>query len=168
LQERNIDAKIINVLENLFSKTFTAVKWNNIISNMVPLITSVKQGGLLSSLAFSIFIDVVLTTLEQSGFGCFIGQKCFNSFMYADDLILLSITVTDLQRMFNLCSDAFCQLDLPINVSKWHCLRLGPRFNINCSPLSIQGVDVEWVKINTNDLNEYKVFGCYTLPSKDF
>ena len=48
--------------------------------------------------------------------------------------------------MFNICSDVFSDLDLPINATKCHCLRIGPRFKIPCASLSIQGVDVNWVK----------------------
>ena len=66
--------------------------------------------------------------------------------MYADDIILLSLTVTDLQLVFNLCADVFSDLDLPINISKCHCMRIGPRFNETCSTLTIQDVDVNWVQ----------------------
>ena len=54
--------------------------------------------------------------------------------MYADDIILLSISISDLQLMFNMCSKVFNDLDLPINISKSHCLRIGPR---HAKPASI-------------------------------
>ena len=66
--------------------------------------------------------------------------------MYADDLILLSISVSDLQSMFKICENVFCNSDLSINVSKCHCLRIGPRFSAECKPLVIQGCDVAWVE----------------------
>ena len=66
--------------------------------------------------------------------------------MYADDIILLSISVTDLQLMFNLCSEVFTDLDLPINVSKCHCICIGPRCNTMCSTLNIQGAAVHWAE----------------------
>jgi len=72
--------------------------------------------------------------------------------------------------MFNLCSDVFCQLDLPINVDKCHCLRIGPRFYIKCSPLSIQGVDVEWVKSKKFlgvTLCQAKTFNCDWVEPKN-
>ena len=65
--------------------------------------------------------------------------------MYADDVILLSTTVTDLQRMFNLCSEIFSDLDLPINVDKCPSLRIGPRCDNICCTLQIQGQAVHWV-----------------------
>ena len=47
--------------------------------------------------------------------------------MYADDLILISISVVDLQSLINLCVDVFCDLDLPINNAKCECTPIGPR-----------------------------------------
>ena len=145
LQDKNIDVKIINVIENWFSKNCTTVKWRDKMSKKVPLLSGVKQGGILSPLLFSLIVDVVLTKLENSGLGCFIGVKCYNSYFYDDDVILLSNSVTDLKCMFDLCSEVFTELDLPINISKCHAMRIGPRFNIACSALTIQGAVVPWV-----------------------
>ena len=64
--------------------------------------------------------------------------------MYADDLILLSITVTDLQRLLDMCNILFSNLDLPINISKCHCVRIGPRLNLECKNLTINGKDINW------------------------
>ena len=60
--------------------------------------------------------------------GCNIRKMYFNSFMYADDLILLSISVCDLQNMVNLCKLEFDWLDMRINVKKSMCLGIGNRF----------------------------------------
>src|SRR5688500_6489519 len=65
--------------------------------------------------------------------------------MYADDLMLLSITVTELQRLLDMCNSLFSDLDLPINISKCHCLSTGPRFNLKCKNLSINGKDTSCV-----------------------
>jgi len=88
----------------------------------------------------------VLKKLEDSGLGCFISFKCYNSYLYCDDIVLLSVSVTDMQLMFNVCCTVFDDLDLPINVSKCHCLRVGPRYNVKCCPLAIQGSCIEWVE----------------------
>ena len=105
------------------------MKWNKVISEQVPLLSGVKQGGILSPLLFTLYVDILLEKLEQSGLGWCIGMNCYNSFMYADDIILLSISVTDLQLMFKLCVDILNDLNLSIN-DKCNCLRIGPRCNI--------------------------------------
>ena len=80
--------------------------------------------------------------------------------MYADDIILLSNTVTDLQLLFNLCSNIFKDLDLPINVLKSHCLRVGPRYRSACAQLTLCGTVVDWV-------NEIRFLGIYLLSGKN-
>ena len=72
--------------------------------------------------------------------------------MYADDIILFSISVTDLQLMFNLRANVLADLDLPINVPKCHCLRIRSRFNTACSTITVQGVSIQW-------LNKIKFLG---------
>jgi len=163
LQERNVSKDIINILENWFFKNSTTIKLHNVRSRDVSLMSGVKQGGILSPLLFTLYVNVILEKLEKSGLGCFIGRKCFNSFMYADDLMLLSITVTDLQRLLDMCYILFSNLDLPINISKCHCLRIGPRYNVECKNLIINEKEIDWVKQTkflgvtiTND----KVFKC--------
>jgi len=111
LQEKGVDFKIINILENWFSKNVTTIKWNGLRSEQVPLFSGVKQGGILSPHLFALFVDKVLSKLELSGLGCYISYKCYNSFMYADDLIIISSTVTDLQLLFSLCSEILTTLD---------------------------------------------------------
>jgi len=145
LQEKNVNTDIINILQNWFLKNSTTIKWHNVRSRDVPLMSGVKQGGILSPLLFTLYVNVILEKLEKSGLGCFIGHRCCNSYMYADDLILLSITVTDLQHLLDMCHSLFSDLDLPINISKCHCLRIGPRYNLECRKLIINGENICWV-----------------------
>jgi hypothetical protein len=46
--------------------------------------------------------------------------------MYADDLILMSASVLDLQIMLNICNDVADDLCLKFNASKCKCLQIGP------------------------------------------
>ena len=146
LQKRNVNSGIINILENWFAKNFTTVKWNNVTSSRVPLLSGVKQGGVLPPILFTLFVDCVLELLEESNLGCFINYTCYNSFMYADYIMLMSLSVSDLQLMLNMCNNVFNDLDLPINVAKCHCLRIGPRYKSPCASLKMQGVDLNWVE----------------------
>ena len=135
---------MINVLENWFSKSYSSTRWGNNLSTYVPLLAGVRQWGILSPLPFSLFVDVILKKLEDSDLGCYINFQSYNSCMYADDIILLSISVHDLHLMFNLCSNVFADSDLPINVSKSHCLRIGPRCNVACRALRLNKCPIEW------------------------
>jgi hypothetical protein len=146
LQKKRVNPKIIDVMENWFHIGSACVKWINVLSDPVILTAGVRQGGILSPLLFSAYIDILLIELEKSKLGCFINGKCFNSFLYADDLLLMSISITDLQTMTNKCVEILNSLDLQINAEKTCCLRIGKRYQSACKEISIDGCLVRWVR----------------------
>ena len=95
-------------------------------------------------LLFSLYVDIVLEKLGKSNIGCYINGLCFNSFMYADDLILLNITVSDMQSLLNICVQSLSDLDLPINIDKSICMRVGPMFKAVCANLCIKEQLLQW------------------------
>ena len=95
---------------------------------------------------FSIYIDIVLETLESSNLGCFINNRCVNSYLYADDLILISPSVHGLQSLISLANITFLGLGFEINPSKSCCLRIGNRFMSKCQDICINGTPLPWVK----------------------
>ena len=66
--------------------------------------------------------------------------------MFADDHILLSNSIADVQAMVTLCADFFDSVDLAINVNKCCCLRIGPRFNAKRVFIKSNGISIPWVK----------------------
>ena len=55
-----------------------------------------------------------------------------NSFMYADDLIILSASVTHLQKLRNICGDELNSIQLSVNAKKCFSMRIGKRYAANC------------------------------------
>src|SRR3989442_7185890 len=144
LQKSKVNTNLINVLENWFNKSFAIIKWCGVCSPKVSLSAGVRQGSILSPLLFSLYVDCVLDRLEASGLGCFINSRCYNSFMYADDLMILIASLSHLQSLLSLCATAFEDLGLSINLTKSHCMRIGPRFNAVCHPPSIEDIPLNW------------------------
>ena len=145
LHLKGVNTHVIKTLESWFTNQSIRVKWNDCLSDRVSLTSGVREGGVLSPLLFNAYVDCVLDKLQESSLGCFIGKECLNSFMYADDLILLSISVYDLQRLINLCSDTFTELDLHINIMKSHTMRIGPRFKAPCANIIVNNQPLPWV-----------------------
>ena len=88
-----------------------------------------RQGGVCSPALFAVFVNDILIQLDKSGLGCFIDHYCLNSFMFADDLVLLTISISDLNDMIAICKAELDWLDMRVNVLKSDCIRVGPRFN---------------------------------------
>jgi hypothetical protein len=64
--------------------------------------------------------------------------------MYADDLLLLSISVQDLQSMVRICETELLAIGLSLNIAKSVCLRIGPRHNFPVSPIKINNLNLIW------------------------
>jgi len=89
LMQRNCPIVLINLFDCWCSKNLHPLS----LSSFVKLKTGTRQGGVISPVLFTVFIDDVLVKLDNSGFGCRIQNICSNAFMYADDLLLLSNTL---------------------------------------------------------------------------
>jgi len=70
----------------------------------------------------NLFINVIIFNLNQSGFGSRVQHTYIGCILYADDIILLSPTVSGLQAMLNVCHASSCELRLQFNANKSHCI----------------------------------------------
>ena len=93
------------------------VRWNQSYSDSFSIVNGVRQGAVLSPSLFSLYIDKLLLDLQSSGLGCHVGNYFYGASAYADDIILLSPTRSDLQDMFNMCFDYFEDHDITISTN---------------------------------------------------
>jgi len=146
LQTKLINPIIVDTLAHWFSLNSARVVWNNCVSDSVRLTAGVRQGGILSPLLFSAFIDIVLTELSKCKLCCFLNGQCLNSLLYADDLLLISTSVTDLQLLMEKVVAILSDLDLQINFNKTCCIRIGKRFSVNCGLTHVNNKSLTWVQ----------------------
>ena len=92
----------VRLLLNMYLNQKIQVKWNGILSEPFNVSNGVRQGGVLSPLFFSIYIDELLIKLKKSGFGCTIGSYYFGALGYADDVVLLCPTREGLRNMIRI------------------------------------------------------------------
>ena len=82
--------------------------------------------------------------------------------LYADDILLISSSVSKLQEMLNRCEQELDWLDMSINESKSYCVRIGNRFNAKCASITTSsGHELAWV-------NEIRYLGVYIVSSRQF
>ena len=92
LLQRKMCPITIRLLLNMYLNQKIQVKWNGKLSQPFEVKNGVRQGGVLSPLFFSIYIDDILLKLKKAGFGCHIGHYYFGALGYADDIVLLCPT----------------------------------------------------------------------------
>lgn len=161
LMDRKCPIVFINILDCWYEKNYASVKWGACYSPFVKLLTGTRQGGITSPYLFAVYIDDVITKLQKSALGCHIYNVCFNAFVYADDILLASISIMDLQRMIDICKDELDWLDMSMNIKKSMCMRIGKRFNATTSDVSLNGNAIKWC-------SEIKYLGMYIPAATNF
>ena len=91
---------------------------------MFQLTRGIRQGGVLSPYLFALYVDDVMAIVEKRRTGCFYRSMCVSIVMYADDILLLSPSVTVLQELLYVCEKVLGSLDLSINPKKSVCTRV--------------------------------------------
>jgi len=147
LIDRNAPGCFIKMLQNWYLNSTCRVKWGNLLSAPFVLQGGVRQGGVLSPILFLVYVDNILVKLGP--YGCVVQGLSMSAFMYADDLILLSPSIVELQSMVDLCGKEFAAIDLKINGTKSTCMRIGPRWHRNCVSIHTENGPIAWVKETT-------------------
>ncbi len=83
----------------MYTNQCLQVRWGSHTSTRYNVQNGVKQGGVLSPILFSIYIDGMFTRLSNSGIGCHIGHHYAGGVGFADDIKLLSPSNKGLQMM---------------------------------------------------------------------
>ena len=89
--------------EYIYIFSSATVKWNKSESDSFNISNGVKQGAIISAPLFAIYIDPLLSKLNKTKKGCYIGNICANAFAYADDIVLLSPSCSALRQLIKIC-----------------------------------------------------------------
>ena len=93
---------------------------------------SVRQGGVLSSLLFDVYVNELSELLNKSGIGGNLGGTIINHMMYADDICIVFLSSSGLQHLLNICSDYRERHDLTFNAKKSMCMYFSTSINKHC------------------------------------
>ena len=152
--KRFIPNELLDILECWLSRCYSCVKWYDAWSCLYIVNFGVRQGAVLSPFLVAIYLDD-LTRSPLLTRGMFI-------VLYADDILLVAPSVCMLDKLLKICERELDLLDMVINVKKFCCLRIGPRNNFSCSPISTsKGTVLLWV-------SEIRHLGIYIKQSTNF
>jgi len=73
---------------------------------------------LLLTYVFNTYIDGLLFSLQSSDLGCHIGSEYIGCMAYADDVIIISASIIQLQAMLDICVRFRDEMDTKFNAKK--------------------------------------------------
>ena len=92
-----LPAYFIEILKSIFSGSSVSVHWQGVLSRQWNVCRGVRQGGVLSAYLFVLYFDDILKEISSMSCGCRLGLARVNAQAYADDVVILSPTLTGLQ-----------------------------------------------------------------------
>jgi len=82
LMKRKVPLILLELLEDLFRECYSCIKWNDIMSSFFTIKFGVRQGSVLSSYVFVVYVNYV----DYSNTGCHVT-------LYADDILVMFLTM---------------------------------------------------------------------------
>jgi hypothetical protein len=137
--------KCWRIMYNWYTNIYVHLKWNNKLSLPIKINRGTRQGGLTSPMIFNMFYQSLIDELNASEHGIIIDNHKYNALCYADDILLLSTTVTGLQSMINTAVAHITRKGLRFNPQKTECFISGknpfvpdPQWHIGNTPLAVK------------------------------
>ena len=100
-----IDDKHWVLIKSLHENTESFIKWAGQIPEPFQVNQAVRQGGILSTDLYKLYINQLLARLESANIGMRIGNISTNCTACADDVALLSGNPDHTQILINMCND---------------------------------------------------------------
>lgn len=130
--EKKVPLPVVNVLKSMYSNGTYQVLYNGKRSYSFTASQGVFQGSILSPHLYNSYTEELLKMVESSTMegtslhGIFTGMVA-----YADDIILLSPTLTGIQSLINKCTQYFNTTAITLNVDKTEFITSGSRIPTN-------------------------------------
>ena len=104
------------------------VRFGPAMSSHFSIGNGVKQGGVLSPILFTIYIDNLIIQVRNPNIVCKSGKSFLGVFGYADDLTVLCPSLAGLKQMLNVCEDYAKEYNILFNASKSKLMHFGKNY----------------------------------------
>jgi hypothetical protein len=129
LNKLGVTGKLWTLIVDAHSEMKSCVIANGIQSRFFSVLQGIRQGGILSTWIYKLFIDELLNELENSKLGTFIAGLVTGNTTLADDVALSALSPANLQSMLNITFSYTRRYRYLINPSKSGVLIFGNKLN---------------------------------------
>ena len=120
LTASGMPSNVVMILKDLYQENTGTIHGNNGNSHNVNINCGIRQECPLSPTLFKIFLSYALNSIQDKlpkGVAVAI-EKFINMILYADDIVLLQYSDSELQEAVNLIKEIFSKFGLQINIKK--------------------------------------------------
>ena len=90
LLSRGLPPLVVRLLHSWYATQNLRVRWSRALSHPFAVSNGVRQGGVLSPILFTLYLDELLLKLRSNGVGYYWGDHFVGALAYADDVVLLA------------------------------------------------------------------------------
>lgn len=123
LRGTGVPVEYTALLRYWYAHQMNRVRWVGTLSDEYRMECGVRQGGMSSPLLFNIYINQLIERLSGTHVGCHIDGTCVNNISYADDMVLLSPSMSGLRELLSICESYAEVHGLKYNSKKSETLR---------------------------------------------
>ena len=118
LNRYNIRGHFLNIIEDMYNDVSFSIRLANGITQPFQTSIGVKQGCILSSTFFSVYMNDLVEHFNLECDSVSIDGKSISCLLYADDIVLMSQSANGLQKLLDNLK-LFCdQWNLKVNIQK--------------------------------------------------
>ena len=144
LLSRDIHPCIVRIIVNSYIRQKARVSWGSYTTQYFDLCNGVKQGGVISAIFFTLYIDSLLIKLEESGYGCHMNGTFMGALSYSDDITIISPSIRSLNKMLSICAEFANNYCVTFNCAKSMSIKFGNKLS-DCEKVKLQGNEIPWV-----------------------
>ena len=100
-----IKGKFWRIIKDFYRKTCVKIRINGKFSEEFQSEKGVKQGGVLSPILFSLFINELIMEIKKAEMGIKLKETLIAILLYADHIVLIAEKKQELQELLDIVSD---------------------------------------------------------------
>ena len=127
LQKLGIYGEMLTIIGAIYKGCQCCVRLNGRCTDWFKVESGLKQGCLLSPILFSLYINDLAQEIKQLDCGVNIGDCKLSLLLYADDIVMLAESETDLQAILTCLSEWCIKWELLVNQKKSQVVHFRPQ-----------------------------------------
>ena len=132
IYHKGLNGKLFRIIKNMYTTVKACVKGCNSYSDYFECAVGLKQGEVISPVLFSLFIDdLELFLQDDPNCGIEINELLMIVLLFADDMVILGNSQSDLQCRLNLLKEYCDKWGLQVNSEKNKVMVFRKRINSN-------------------------------------